>query len=77
MKIYTENSIYEFDTENHMCRRLPYRNNAPLLKDGEWTKYITVHYAVGEEMRIVMEHLEGEKDSITLRTTSTVVKVEE
>lgn len=77
MKIYTENSIYEFDTENKMCRRLPVRNTAPAPKDGEWTHYLTVHYAVGEEMRIVMEHLGGEKDSVTLRTTSTVMKVED
>ena len=77
MKIRTENSLYEFDTENKMCRRLPFRNNAPEPKDGEWHRYLTVHYSLGEEMRIVMEHLQGDKDSITLRTTSTVMEIEE
>jgi hypothetical protein len=77
MKVFTENSIYEFDVDNMLVRRLPKSPTAPLPKDGEWHRYLTAHPEVGESMRIVMEHLAGEEGSVTLRTTSTVVRVEE
>lgn len=76
MKIYTENSLYEFDTENNLCRRTMIEPIANLRKDGEWTKYYTMHYEVGEPMRIVLEHLSGDEQQVTLRTTSLVLKVE-
>lgn len=77
MKIYTENSLYEFNLEEKTVRRLPLRSSGALYRDQEWIPYLTFHYEVGDEMKIVMEHLGGEKGSITLRTTSTVIKVEE
>lgn len=77
MKIYTENSIYEINTEEKLCRRIPLSEAISLRKDKEWAKYITLHYTVGEPMRLVLEHLGSEEPSVTLRTTSTVVRIEE
>lgn len=77
MKIYTENSTYEFDTEKKLCRRIPSPIAGAMPKDEEWLHYLSLRYEVGEEMRIVTEHIGGEKGSVTLRTTSTVVRVEE
>lgn len=77
MKIYTENSVYEFDQEQKQVRRLPFNSSNPLRADNDWKHYITFHYEIGEPMRLVTEHLGGEKGSLTLRTTSTVIKVEE
>lgn len=76
MKIHTLNSIYEFDSEHNLCRRTLIDPISHLRKDGEWTKYYTVHYEVGEPMRIILEHLNGDEQQVTLRTTSTVLKVE-
>lgn len=76
MKIYTENSIYEFNEEEKLVRRLPFNNKNPLRKDEEWSKYLSLRYEVGESMRLVTEHLGGDEAQVTLRTTSTVIKIE-
>lgn len=76
MKVYTENSIYEFNEEEKLVRRLPFKNSQPMRKDEEWSRYLTVHIELGEQMRIVTEHLGGDEQQVTLRTTSTVLKIE-
>jgi len=81
MKVYTENSVYEFDMADKMVRRVPRTTpsfvNTALRKDNEWVKFLTVHYEVGEPMRMVTEHMDDAKDKITLRTTSPVLKIED
>lgn len=77
MKVYTDNSIYEFNKEEKLVRRMSANPSIPLRTEAEWVKYMTVHYAVGEPMRLITEAPDGDKDSLTLKTTSTVIKVED
>lgn len=77
MKVYTGNSIYEFNEEEKLVRRTSANPNIPLRTGTDWVKYMTAHYAVGEPMRLITEDPGGDKDNLTLRTTSPVVKVED
>lgn len=79
MKIHTETSIYEFDVESKLCRRLPVFESElrGLRKDEEWVKYYDVIYEVGKPMTLVLEHLGGDSSGVTFRNTTLVVKVEQ
>ncbi len=76
MIVYTENSTYEFKEDEKVCRRVPSSSLIPLRKDAEWNKYYTVHAEVGAPMRIILEHLSGDEQQLTLRTTTTVTKIQ-
>lgn len=76
MKVYTENSIYEFNKDTRMVRRLAV-HPSPLRPDGEWLKYVGLHYEVGEPMHLVTEHIGGEPGAVNMRTTTVVLKVED
>lgn len=77
MKVITQNSTYELNTEEKLIRRLPDYQSAVLRKDTEWVKYFTIHIEENSPMRIVMEHLDGDKETLTIRNTSPVVRIED
>lgn len=77
IKIYTENSLYELDTEAKKVRRRLGELSGDLRKDGEWVRYETVEYKVGAPMILMLEHLSGDPNQATVRMTSYVTKVEQ
>lgn len=78
MLVYTENSIYEINTEEKKVRRFPSTEAPELRQDADWIKYLTVrNLNVGEPMTLVLENLDAKPDAITLRKTSPVLKVQE
>lgn len=76
MHVYTQSSVYEFDVENQLCRRVAIAG-VPLRKDEEWVKYYNVYYEVGLPMVLELEHLSGDPEQRTFRTTTTVTRIEE
>lgn len=77
MLIYTESSIYEFNTADKMCRRFPSTEAAELRKDADWVKYLAVRFDIGQPMKIVLENLAEAPNSVTLRTTTPVKAVQD
>lgn len=74
MKVYTRNSVYEVDEVNKKVRRTA--ANHELRRDEDWLQYHTIEVGVGQPMTFILESLAGDADGVTIRTTSTVLRIE-
>lgn len=77
MRAFTENSIYEIDKENKVIRRTPFYGGRFMPKEGVWEKYFTLHVEVGAPLRVIVEHSDGDEQTLQLRSTSIVTKIED
>ena len=71
-QVLTQNSTYEFNTNNRTFRRIPDKGTT-LVKDLEWTPYIDLHQAeIGKPM-VIEWSLNGTRK---YRTTTPVVDID-
>lgn len=78
IKVHTETgSVYEFDLENSLVRRVNQTGNfSPMRKDEEWTDLVTKpDIVIGRSMTFAL--IVRDDDLVTFRSTSYVTKVEE
>lgn len=80
-RVVTETgSVYEFDMENLLMRRVEHtKKSNDLRKDGEWIQMLVEPgIELGHTMVIALAPLgDPETTDCTMRYTSTVIKVEE